>query len=300
MLQDKCDYFMLAYESANFSAAAAKVPMSPQGFAKSMRNLERELGVPLFSLQEDGTRRTTSYADEFYEYARHVRSERNLLSAAFERVAANSRTELRIACSLGIPGFLGHDFLTGFIKSHTDVVISLHEMPDKLCESALRDGFYDLALTVLPGADEFISHPLYRSSVWYWINRDDPLSDKASLGIEDIGERSIAIPGDDFKCFKALVDKFECEGMPLPKIVKYSEIFWIYEFVLHGQGIGFTLPHLARLEVFEENDTVCAVPLRDSSWGFGITHLKTRELSSIEGEFAEYLQNRVMRLRKRA
>lgn len=299
MLQDKCDYFMLGYESANFSAAAAKVPMSPQGFAKSMRNLERELGVPLFAMQEDGTRRATPYAEEFYEYARHVRSERNLLSTAFERVAANSCVELRIACSLGIPGFLGNDFLTGFIKSHADVVISLNEMPDKLCESVLRDGFYDLALTVLPAGDEFVSRPLYTSPVWYWVNQHDPLSAKDSLGLEDIGERSIAIPGDDFKCYKALVDKFEHEEIPLPNIVKYSEIFWIYEFVLHGQGIGFTLPHLARLEVFEGSGAVCTVPLRDSSWGFGMAHLKSRDLRPIEEELVEYLQNRIKRLEKR-
>lgn len=298
MLQDKCDYFMLAYESVNFSAAAAKVPMSPQGFAKSMHNLERELGVPLFSMQEDGTRCATPYADEFYEYARHVRSERNLLMTAFDRVASNRCTELHIACSLGIPGFLGHDFLAGFIKEHTDVAISLNEMPDKLCESVLRDGFYDLALTVLPSSDEFISRPLYDSPVLYWIHQEDPLSEKSSIDIEDIGERCIAIPGDDFQCYKALVDKFEQHGAPLPQIVKYSEIFWIYEFVLHGQGIGFTLPHLANLEVFKGNSDVIAVPLQKSSWGFGVTYLKTHDLRPVEEELVEYLQERITRLSK--
>lgn len=32
MQNDRLDYFILAYESPNFSAAAARIPMSPQGF----------------------------------------------------------------------------------------------------------------------------------------------------------------------------------------------------------------------------------------------------------------------------
>ena len=89
MLQDRCDYFILAYESPSFSAAAAKVPMSPQGFTKAIRNMERELGVSLFTMDEDGSRVATPYAHEFYEYAKRVRAERNLLSAAFDRIASS-------------------------------------------------------------------------------------------------------------------------------------------------------------------------------------------------------------------
>ena len=297
MLQDKCDYFMLAYESPSFSAAASKVPMSPQGFAKAMRNLERELGVPLFTVEEDGTRRTTSYADEFYEYAKHVRAERNLLASAFERIASSGYVELRIACSLGIPGLLGYGFLSGFTKNHPDVSVSLNEMPDTMCDSVLRDGLYDVALTVSSDSDEFASCPLYSSPVWYWVRRDDPLSTQSSIGIEDLADRRIAIPGDDFKCYQTLVRQFSRSGLEPPEIVKYSEIFWIYEFVLHGKGVGFTLPHLARLEVFKGNSDVVAVPLRGSSWGFGVSYLKTRSLCDEEEELVKYLKGRIARLK---
>lgn len=298
MLQDRCDYFILAYESPSFSAAAAKVPMSPQGFTKAIHNMERELGVPLFATEEDGTRRATPYAHEFYEYSKRVRAERNLLSNAFERIASSGYVELRIACSLGIPGFLGYDFLEDFSKKHADVSISLDEMPDTLCESALRDGLYDMALMVTSDGDEFVSHPLYSSPVWYWMRSDDPLSRQGSVGVEDLAGRLIAIPGDDFKCYQALVDQFARNGLEAPRIVKYSEIFWIYEFVLHGKGVGFTLPHLARLEVFKGSGDVVAVPLRDSSWGFGASHLEAHAPSAVEEELVQYLRDRVASLRR--
>lgn len=298
MLQDKCDYFILAYDSPSFSAAAGKVPMSPQGFTKAIRNLERELGVPLFAMDEDGTRRATPYADELYEYAKRMRAERNLLASAFDRISSSGYVELRVACSLGVPGLLGYGFLDGFLEVHPDVSITLNEMPDAMCESALRDGLYDLALTVTSMVDDFVSRELYASPVCYWVRTDDPLSAQESLDVYDLAQRRLAIPGDDFKCYRDLLSRFEREGVRPPEIVKYSEIFWIYEYVLRGEGIGFTLPHLASLEVFSGSDAVLAVPASGFRWGFGVSYLKAHALGPREEDLIAYLEKRVARRRR--
>ena len=205
MLEDRCDYFILAYDSPSFSAAAAKVPMSPQGFAKAIHNLERDLGVPLFVLGDDGVRRPTPYAEEFYEYARHMQAERNLLAGAFERIAKSGYLEIRIASSLGVFGMLGPDFLDGFKRERPDASVAINELPDSSCESLLRDGLYDLALTTLPSPDDFQTVPLYSSPVQYWVHRDDPLSGQDSLKLADLSGRRVAIPGREYKCHHALI-----------------------------------------------------------------------------------------------
>lgn len=291
MLNDKCDYFILAYDSPSFSAAAAKVPMSPQGFTKAIHNLERELGVPLFATEGDGTRRPTPYAHEFYEYAKHVQAERNLLQASFERIASSGYVEIRVASALGVPGLLGPDFPGGFAAQHPDVSITLNELPDSLCEAVVRDGLYDLALTITPTGGDFATCELYSSSVLYWVRRDDPLAAKESIDAHDLAGRRIAIPGREFKCCQQLCRRFESEGLGQPAIVEHSEIFWIYEFVLHGGGVGFTLPHLAKLEVFNGSDDVVTVPMEGCAWGFGVSHLKARTMGEREEEFAAYVAN---------
>lgn len=56
-------YFELAYSEGSFSAAARKVPVSHQGLTKSIRSLERELGVALFTPDpETGLPAPTPYA----------------------------------------------------------------------------------------------------------------------------------------------------------------------------------------------------------------------------------------------
>ena len=62
-------YFELAYTEGSFSAAARKVPVSHQGLTKSIRSLERELGVTLFAPDPDtGLPAPTPYAQELYEF----------------------------------------------------------------------------------------------------------------------------------------------------------------------------------------------------------------------------------------
>ena len=291
MQNDKCDYFILAYDSPSFSAAAARIPMTPQGFTKAIHNLERELGVPLFTSSEDGTRRPTPYADEFYEFAKHLQAERNLLESAFERIASSGYVEIRVASALGIPGLLGLDFPNGFTAEHPDVSVTLNELPDSMCEAVVRDGLYDLALTVLPVEREFHTLELYSSPVLYWVRRDDPLAKKDSLDIHDLASRRIAIPGREFKCYQQLCRRVDGEGIDRPDILEHSEIFWIYEFVLHGGGLGFTLPHLTSLEVFSADPDVVAVPAEGFTWGFGVSHLGSRSLCKREEEFVAYVSD---------
>ena len=136
-----------------------------------------------------------------------------------------------------------------------------------MCEAVVHDGLYDLALTVLPVEREFHTLELYSSPVLYWVRRDDPLAKKDSLDIHDLASRRIAIPGREFKCYQQLCRRFDGEGIDRPDILEHSEIFWIYEFVLHGGGLGFTLPHLTSLEVFSADPDVVAVPAEGFTWG---------------------------------
>jgi hypothetical protein len=60
---DSLRYFKLAYKSQNFAAAAQKIPISTQGLTQAIGRIEKELGVDLFVLNENGVKVPTVYAD---------------------------------------------------------------------------------------------------------------------------------------------------------------------------------------------------------------------------------------------
>ncbi len=300
MLQDRTDYFILAFDSPSFSAAAAKVPMSPQGFTRAIRNLEHELGVPLFVQGDDGVRRPTPYAEEFYEYAKQLQVQKNLLTHAFNRIQNEGYFELRIIAAFGAMGLLGPDYVKSFGTAEKNVSVFVNEVPDSLCEMLIHDGLYDLAFTTIPASDDLVTKELYRSPVLYWVSRRDPLARNDSLTLEDIASKRIYMPGREFHCYTTLLDGFRKAQITQPDIVECPEIFWIFEHVLKGDGIGFSLPHLAKLKVFADNEEVVALPLEGFDWGFGISYLRSRTLKSHEQVFIDFAARKAKKLNRHA
>lgn len=290
MNMDSYDYFVFAYESPNFSAAASKVPMSPQGFAKAIKAFEKDLGVPLFEQDESGRRKPTEYAEVLYEFAKHVQAERNALRLQFEKIASRQRTNIRLVASLGILGVLGADFVRRFERSHPHAAVIVTEVPDATCDQLLRDGMYDLALTIAPFERTFESQALYRSETELWVHESNPLSRCEHLEASDLAGVRLAAPGDLFKCHAAIENLCDQEGCGMPVFVDLSEIFWIYDYVQNGHGLGFTLPHLSRLSVFRSDARVKSIPLQGLSWTFGASWMQGHKLSAVEKEFVEYLQ----------
>lgn len=245
--------------------------------------------MPLFVMQEDGTRRATPFADAYYDYAKRVLAERARLDHAFDRIIESDRMDIRLACSLGTPGFLGPSFVEGYKEAHPNVTIHITEAHDTFCEALVTEGTHDLALVVLPAASELEARTLYTTTVLWWVHKSNPLANKQTLSVEDLVNTTVAIPGDEFKCNQNLVKRAEQQGVTPPSIVRYSEIFWIYEFALQKKGIGFSLPHLAALDVFQSEDLV-AIPSADLTWGFGLVWPECHTLTNFEHDFVNYTE----------
>jgi len=171
MIEDRVDYFIFAYDSPNFSAAAAKVPMSPQGFTKMIHNLERDLGVKLFESDARGVRHPTRYADVFYKYAKNMQDQRRILNNRFTQIEHENATEIRVACAVGIPGFLGIEKITDYHDKNNNVTVKFTELPDTLCDSLVKEGRYDLAITLQPVDPALTTRNLYSAKYMMWVKK---------------------------------------------------------------------------------------------------------------------------------
>ncbi len=297
MNSEQLHYFELAYKERNFSAAARLVPCSPQGMAKSIHALEKELGVPLFGSDEvTGLPVPTEYAHELFEFAAVYDSNLRLLRESFDRISGSRRSKIDLACSLGVMGVLGPEFLASFSQCHPDIEVAYWEAADGLCEDSLRRETSDLGLIVSPAAPGMSVRELYRCPIYFWIDRANPLAGKDALDIEDLAGQDIAIPGEGFKCLERLRAAAERHGVTLGRIFEMSEIFQLYEFAASGRGLGFTVRHLVQLPTFSRLDSVVAVPTRAVRWGFGIECVATHALGESERTFWDWCVSHARRL----
>ncbi len=289
MNTEQLRYFELAYTCKNFSVAARKVPMSPQGFAKAIHALEKELDVPLFENDEvSGLPVPTAFADEFAEYVTVARNNRRLLQEAFDRIRGEHRSRVRVGCSLGVIGMMGPKFLQGFSERHPDVEVDYWEARDAQIEADLRDGACDLALVVGPYQSGAVVREFYRCPVYYWVRSDDPLARKPRLEPSDFAGRNVAIPGEGFHCYEILLRTMAENGVKLGNVFQMSEIFQLYEFADSGEGLGFSVRHLVELPIFKRDASVVAVPMAGVGWTVGLERLETHMPGDAERKFWDW------------
>ncbi|MDR2197428.1 MAG: LysR family transcriptional regulator [Coriobacteriales bacterium] len=295
MNKDQLDYFAWAYRMNSFSAAAARAHISAQGLAKAIHSLENELNVKLFTVDSSGKRIPTAYAEELMGFTLSFNHHHRELLNRFKYLRAQERHTVRLGASLGILGLLGPDFLEDFKRDNPEITVTYNELPDDLCEEALLDGSYDLALTLAPYNKDFATHDLQCMETFFWVPADDPLSERESLVRLDLEGKVIAIPGKDFKCYRTIIRTAEDEGIVPERVVFSSEIFWIYEFVAQKNGIGFSIGPLVELPLFKSYRDVRAVLFKDAVWRFGISHIPAHRLTDAEQTFYDYCVRRARR-----
>lgn len=298
MIEDKYEYFILAYDSPTFSAAAAKVPMTSQGFTKIIKNLERDLGVPLFQPDENGKRKPTVYAEHYYQYAKKIQVARRQLGIVFERIRLEEAVDLKIACSVGVLGLFGVEVISGETYEHPQVNITYTEVSDAQCHSLVTNGSFDASITVEPVGEGMESVELVSFPLLVLVNKADPLSKKKSLTLEDLSGRKLAMPGRDSRINSNLLDACEEKGVSVPSIVEYAEILWAYEFVAANKGLGLSVPHVASLGIFSSPSDIVALPLDDMQWSIVFAYQQGHEMSAPMKDYLDELKRVAKRLQE--
>lgn len=287
MNREQLRYFSVAYRTHNFAAAARLIPMSAQGFAKSIRSLESELGVPLFDRNENGMHIPTAYADKLIIFAKDWDSNYFQLQKEFRQIEARENKEVLLGLSLGIMGFLGDSFLHAFRQEHSDISIRYSEMSDTLCDACLEDGTFGIAFTLAPYDSQFETIEVYSTPVCLWVNAQNPLSGQETLRIKDLKGTNLALPGADFKCYDSILKRCAEEDAMPENILESSEMFWLYNFAFNNHGVAFSAGHLGRLPFFENNEVKC-IPLEGITWRFGISTLPKHTFTEPEGRFHRF------------
>ncbi|MFF6956520.1 LysR substrate-binding domain-containing protein [Streptomyces sp. NPDC008317] len=145
------EYFVTVADEAGFTRAATALHVAQPGISAQVRQLERELGQPLFD-RSGRTVRLTEAGRAVLPYARAA-----LDAVAGARLAAQELTGLvRGRVAIGTVTSLGADtdvpgMLAGFHDAYPGVEITLGEDTSDRLLAGLRAGRYDLAFAGIAG-----------------------------------------------------------------------------------------------------------------------------------------------------
>jgi DNA-binding transcriptional LysR family regulator len=272
----------------SYYRAAKRMPMSVQGLTKAIRTLEQRWKIELFGRGEDGKLIPTRYADTLYEFAKQYEIDQLRLGRLFDRISAQKKHEIRLGSSVGMIGLLGSEYLTGLEKEHPDISLTYAEYSDSDCDQVLKGELVDLAFTIEPHPDDFITTPLLEEQVELWAHVDNPLSAKERLNVADLEGQNIAMGQKAFKIHSAIIQRCAEAEVTLGQIYEILEMHCGFEFVLKNKGLGFTVSRSAKMEVFQSNTSVVSIPLDGLAIRFGLSYLPSHQLTDAEQRFYDY------------
>lgn len=167
MTLQQLEYFLAAFASGSFSAAAAELHMAQPSLSEQVRRLEAELGVALFQRVGRGVRPT--------EAGRALRphAERTLAAAQEARESVVAVRELRGGiATFGTWGtaryYPGTDIVADFRKRYPSVRVRLVGQNSSEVVEAVRHGDLEAGMIALPIDDRGLDvQPIMRDEIVY-------------------------------------------------------------------------------------------------------------------------------------
>jgi len=187
-------YFLEAAEREHITQAAQALHITQSTLSHQLRQLEVELGTPLFD--RIGRRvRLTEAGRLFTQFA--VRALRDLEDgqAALQSLNGLQSGQLRLGVITTYTNAILPRAIAAFTTRYPGVHLHIEDLPMTQIERRLQDGTLDLGLGfITPGSEEhFESELLFSERLMLLVKDDHPLADRQSIGKKDLSALDIAL-----------------------------------------------------------------------------------------------------------
>ncbi|MEW2388921.1 LysR family transcriptional regulator [Streptomyces venezuelae] len=233
------EYFIAVAEEENFTRAAERVHISQSGVSAQIRQLEHDLGAPLFHRSGRNTG-LTSAGRAALRHARSALAAVDAVRQAVDEVNGLIRGRLVVgmvtACTV-TPLF---DALSAFHHHHPGVEITLLEdTSDRLVER-LRAGTADLALVSTPGTPPpgLEAHEIIREPLVAAIPTNHPLSSAPEVTLADLARHSVVSLPTGTGIRKVFDDACAAAGVHVEIAFQAAAPSAIADLAIRGLGVA--------------------------------------------------------------
>lgn len=207
MNHKQIQYFVEVYHTQNMQTAADKLFVARQGVSRVIHSLEEELGQPLFERTPNGLL-PTDYATAVLPYAQHLLSDYDAI-AGMNTLAAQSRSVVTIYALDHMFAYFGTDLITDFHDKYPDIILSIVDSTDNAIFAALDGQDCNFGIVIEPfDTTRFQSEPLFFTKYSVRMHKDNPLTQKEILTVDDLSGHAIISKGRAYSCFRHTIDRY--------------------------------------------------------------------------------------------
>ena len=237
-------YFLAVADALHFTKAAGCMHVSQPALSAQIKQLEREVGVPLFDRLGRSVQLTRA-GMIFLEHARNVLRELELAQSAIVEAEGLQRGALTIGVLQTVHAYVMPQVVTQFVRRYPLISLKLEELSGQDIERRVCDGQLDVGVGFDPPiSDKLECQSLFEEDMVLIAARRHRLAKRRHLALAALADEPLALLSTDF-CARRLIDDSFRAAQVHPNIaVESNSIEGILATVRAGQ-LATILPRLA-------------------------------------------------------
>lgn len=233
------EYFVESMRSNSFTRAADTLYITQQGISKSIKRLEDELGVPLFTRSASAIV-PTQFAEVFLPHAMEIIGGYKSGIGAIDEIRNQRSLELRIGISPGLVNLLTSGTLTEFMSDNPTTIFSLSEFSDDALDKAIENDLVDIGLCILPVDESKMTiHHIRQEPTCYMVSEQHRLAGRESISLSDLKDELFMGFGTRNKGHVVLEEKCREFGFKPKMGIQTQDVHMIEDLCRANMGISF-------------------------------------------------------------
>ena len=232
-------YFLTVCEEMNFTKAAERLMIAQPPLSRQIKDLEEELGAPLF-IRQHHQLTLTDEGVRFRSYANRIISLADRSVEDIKEMNTGLQGTVYIAQVEGKAPRLTSSYIASFSKIHPDVLYSIWNGNSDEVTARVRNGLADLAIIMEPyDPKDLHTVPVYKEPWVAMFSSKHPLADskKKTIPLKLLAEHELIIPSRGSR-LQEISDWFSPLGIT-PRIrAKISNATTVYELCVQNVGVA--------------------------------------------------------------
>lgn len=248
MLLRHIRYFLAVAEQGNFTRAAEVLHVSQPTLSQQIKQLEEQLGTPLFDRTGRAVRLTDAGA-AWMRYARLALQDLEAGTRAIHDVATLERGSLRLAMTPTFTAYLIGPVIDVFYRRYPGVSVSIHEMTQDKIEAQLAEDRLDLGIAFGQAQSADIeAEDLFSESLNMMVGTHHPLAQQREpLSAQAFEQQPLVLLSEDFATRQFIDDYCQRLGIRPRVAMEANAIGAIIDIVRRSQ-LATLLPAAIALE----------------------------------------------------
>ena len=287
-------YFLAVCEELNFTRAAEKLMIAQPPLSRQIRDLEEEVGAPLF-IRGHHNLELTEEGQMFRQYAGRIVGLADRSVSDIRQMHDGLQGTLYIDGVEGKAASIIADWVSEFSAMYPHVQFSLWNSNTDEVTARIKKGLSDVAIVMEPYDSEGLHSIAIDDEPWIaMFSKDHDLAKKEgdTISMLDIADYELIVPSRDSR-LREIGDRIEPYGKSLKVKARVSHVLNVFELCRHNVGVAI-FPAASTDIVKDESVVTKTLVDKEYRARYVAVYSDEHILSPVANEFISFIRYKIM------